>query len=111
MNRYLLIQLWGEQKHPKPETFNKNITTKQYFEQDKANEKAKYAKMMADVTNSGGPSNKGSAAADTANMAILMNDYNQLKAKNQRYEFMLVSLSTYNINLTNVHFIFFIAFN
>ena len=86
MNRYLLIQLWGEQKHPKPETFNKNITTKQYFEQDKANEKAKYAKMMADVTNSGGPSNKGSAsaaAADTANMAILMNDYNQLKTKNQ----------------------------
>ena len=89
MNRYLLIQIWGEQKHPKPETFNKNITTKQYFEQDKANEQARYSKMMANATN--GP-NKMNPAADTANMAIIMNEYNQLKAKNQRYEFMLVNL-------------------
>jgi len=35
MNKSFYIQIWGEQKHPKPDVMNSAISTKEYFEREK----------------------------------------------------------------------------
>lgn len=35
LNKCFYIQVWGEQKHPKPEAMNTKISTKEYFEREK----------------------------------------------------------------------------
>ena len=35
MNNSFYIQIWGEQKHPKPEIMKNALLTKEYFEREK----------------------------------------------------------------------------
>ncbi len=40
MNRCCYVRVFGEQKHPNPNQKFSKLTTKEYFERDKANDKS-----------------------------------------------------------------------
>lgn len=56
MNKCFFVQVWGEQKHPKPDAMNKSLSTKEYFDKEKE-------------------LHGNSAVAGTINKVILQNEF------------------------------------
>ena len=84
LEKCLYVQIWGEQKHPKPDQINNKLTTKEWFDKESANEPSQLMRSSAFTNKQVDP-----------NVQRLQDEVNMLNMKDARNKIINVILNIY----------------